>query len=241
MSRNFCDKKFTVKCNLYRHQKHFCKEKYDKDEELRLANLKIEKLEKEKEDLFDLAKNNSQTASKSMSAMSFVVKNCKNAPEIKKLEGKETLKLITHDKKSTYSIERLLIHHFDKKNLHEYIGNMIVTFYKKKNQLEQSVWTSDVAILNFLLCQSIEGTNKVEWIKDKSGVKLTSLVIEPVLDRIKEMLVEYIRTCHEIIVTETIGEMEKRINNMNTINLKKLHKLILKYIAPKFNLNMANI
>lgn len=70
---------------MYRHQKHFCKEKYDKDEELRLANLKIEKLEKE--DLFDLAKSNSQTANKSISTMSFIIKNCKDAPEIKRYNG----------------------------------------------------------------------------------------------------------------------------------------------------------
>ena len=93
--------------------------------------------------------------------------------------------------------------------------------------------------LNFLICQLIEGTDKVEWIKDKSGVKLTSLVIEPVLDKIKDMLLEYIHICHDMVVTETISEMEKNMNTINLIimeiNLRKLHKSILKYIAPKFN------
>ena len=245
---DYCGNQFSCRQTLSKHIKSRCRIKNDRDDQLEQATLKIEQLTKEKEKLFDLAKNNSQTANKSISAMSFLMKNCGNAPEMRRLEGKDTIKLIKQDKKSTHSTEKLLIHHFDKKILHEYIGDMIVAFYKKKNQSEQSVWTSDVSRLNFLICQLIDGTDNVEWIKDKSGVKLTSLVIEPVLDKIKEMLSEYIYVCHNMVSIETTTEMEKIIKNMNTINLiimdinlKKLHKSILKYIAPKFNFDINKI
>ncbi len=81
----YCDKVFKHKTHLYRHQKYRCKVKSQQESETsELAELK-QQISK----LVDANLNNSKTMQKSMSAVSYIMQNFKDAPPIGLLKGKK--------------------------------------------------------------------------------------------------------------------------------------------------------
>ena len=272
---SYCNKKFTTKTSMYRHQKHYCqlkksntnqtKELKNKDiDQIEELKNKLDQVTKEKEQILNLANNNAQSNKKSISAMSYALKHFSNAPSISLLEDDEfdkMSKLLMFDskgkRKTERSIEDVILHHHKQNTLHGILGDLIVKIYKKSNPAKQSAWSSDVARLTFIIKDIIGKGNKSKWIVDKRGIHFTETIINPLLEKIRDLLIEYNDECATLVnkMSRKItldNEEESQIRNallsmqeinltLLTIKLRKIHNEILKYVAPYFNLDVKNI
>ena len=174
---------------------------------------KIEELEKQNKILLELANNNAtalkdnaNVAKKSVSAMSYTLKHFDNAPPMGLLEDEQfnkMSKLLMYDlkgkRKTECSIEEVILYHHKQNTLHGILGDLIVKVYKKKNPEKQSVWSSDVSRLTFIVKDIIGKSKKSKWITDKKGIHFTEAIIDPLLEKIKDLLIEYNDECGEFV------------------------------------------
>ena len=111
-----------------------------------------------------------------MSAMSFALKHYENAPLIGLLKSEKFEKMtesLMKDMKTEKSIEEIIIFHHKQDTLNVLMGDLLIKEYKKDNPKKQSVFSSDVARLNFIIKDVIGENKKSQWITDKKGVKFT--------------------------------------------------------------------
>jgi len=278
-----CNKWFTEKCNLYRHQKHYCgitesnnfnesdssandsSKTNDKLDDKKLKDDEIKELKEQNKKLLELAtKNanisefnaeanviNAKSTKKSMNMMSHAMKHWANAPPMKQLEGKEAMKLITYENKSKLPIEEVVIHQFNAGTLDRFLGNVLIKEFKKEDQVDQSLWTTDSSRLCFIIKQIVGDEGGDRWITDKSGIEITKLLISPLVKRVSEMMSDYVNkfvkelkdnadcnTKQAKIAMEKMYDAETVIRG---IVKNDLRKEILKYIAPYFNVDVKNI
>lgn len=263
----FCEGTFSCKQSLSRHINHRCKSRSGisqlKKENNELKN-KLNKIENEKEKILDLATTNAKVVNKSMNAMSYAMKNFNNAPPIGLLEDEEFYeisKLLMYDekgkRKTERSIEEVIVFHHKQNTLHGILGDLIVRIYKKDNPKKQSAWSSDVARLTFIVKEMMGKSKKSKWVVDKKGIHFTETIIDPLMNKIKELLIDYNDECgatvRKISRKDVLNGMEENkikstlmtMQNINltllTIKLRKIHTEILKYVAPYFNLNVNNV
>ncbi len=126
------------------------------------------------------------------------------------------------------------------KKLNKFIGNYIITAYKKENPEKQSLWNTDSSRLTFVIKELI--TNKSsKWKVDKKGVKTKKYLINPTLEYIKKMLenenISLIKKMEDTYRNnlEEIIEKVRIIADINK-NIKDgiLSNEILKFISPHF-------
>lgn len=186
----------------------------------------------------------------SVNVMSYVTNNFKNAKPLEQLKTTDVHTFLEHGKMDGYSIEEAMIFYYQKKSFSQFIGEAIKTEYKKSNQEEQKFWASDVARLTFIVRRVLTKTKKKKenvWIKDPNGTSLLNLLIIPSLTEIKQVLSIYIDECAQKIkhldnyMVEKIGNNIFEANKIiNDINLHTFEKPILRYIAPHFQLKLAD-
>jgi len=204
-----CDCSFNSIQNRWDHEHGTCKsrqieEKEDpKDKminallkELAIKNKQLEEQLKdgkeERKDFLDVIKNTSKATGKSVSTMAYVMKHYNKAPAMKKLTDKNAIKMLEYKGKELTS-EEMMIHRYRNGTLDAYLGDIIKNaFIDADNPAKQSMWTSDVARLCFVIMYPISKGRR-EWIADKSGIKITELIIDPLLKNAKEMLIAYIK------------------------------------------------
>lgn len=241
-----CGKSFADKSNMYRHRKLHQKGGGKVDELIETNK----KLEKQNERLLDLVAKNADTANiatknskQSTGIMNYAIKNFTNAPAIKLLE-KDDVKQIAYDKEANHSLEELLVFNYKENLLDKFLGDMIIKSYKKENPEEQSMWATDTSRLSFIVRQLFEETGKNEWVSDRSGLKIKSLIIKPLLTEIKKKLRKYIAKCAKIgkDASNALIYMDRMYNsNRIILDISKgnLDNEILRYIAPSFGLDLA--
>lgn len=238
----YCSKTFKFKSSMYKHQKYRCRSKD-------IDNDRIKTLEMQLTHALSIADNNSKTVKKSVSTMNYITKHFNDAPPVKLLDGNKLDGFIEYNGNTDKSIQQVMIHYFEKKKLHQLLGDLIIKEYKKEDPDIQSVWSSDVARLTFIVRQVVGDTKKNKWIVDKNGIDLTKLLIEPLVNKVIELLREYVVECHNYIKTannsiddieimEKLKYMQKANTVVMEIKLKILSTEILKYIAPHFNLGI---
>ena len=253
----FCEKQFSTKANLNRHQKNNCEKpklkvepvhEHDQEpmqkiiiEQIDEKNKKIAYLQDEVNELKAQTKillNLATDHSKSMRGMTRIIKNFKNNPPMKQLEGPAAIKLLTYDnKKSEIDVVNTLVIKHRNKILKEYFGDIIINAYKKDDPELQSVWGIDTSRLIFTIKQE-------DWIRDKKGVTLTQLIITPLLTKADEMINNYIVKKANLNVSNGIDELSNNYLMCHEIKAeiskKTLHKKILQYITPflEFNSNV---
>lgn len=253
-----CHKIYSTKTNLYRHKRCNCssiKHKFmpnnDKSTYEELYQ-KIKKLEDKNEQLTnllcknsdvvakttELALQNSKTAQKSVRGITYAMKHLNNAHQLKLLENKEAVKLLTYDnKKSTNDTVETIIIKYKNKLLDQYLGDILVGAYKKDDPEIQSVWGVDSTRLHFILKQK-------EWTSDNCGIKLTEIIINPLLKSVEKMIKKY---CEKDKPIESQDDDGVLIDNfpkkwglcqelLIDISKNKLHKQILKYISSRLKL-----
>lgn len=190
---------------------------------------------------------------KSMNTMSYLLVNYNDAP---KLEPLSDYSIISD---STETLIKDLVFYQNKGTIDKYFGNFIIKQYKKKDPKLQALWTSDTERLNYFIRELIKNTNDddkdlnnadndnkntIKWTMDKKGIKVSEYVIEPLLDYIYKIGIEYTNSQNKKISNMKSEEACKILKNMesigsliNNIKNKTLINEINKYIAPYFYLN----
>ena len=197
--------------------------------------------------LIDLATINAKSTKKSLSMMSYANKHLTKAPPLKLLEHKEAVKLLTYDKNSKHPLGTRIVYNYKEKILDEFLGDMIVEWYKKKNPDDQSIWSTDTSRLSFILMNIFSETGKKEWNADKKGLKIKKMIILPILEEIKKELASSInRWLSDISKTDKAEDAKNYLENIELakeiileITNDTIADDILKYIAPEFGFNLS--
>lgn len=224
---------------LYEKDTTHLKELHKKDEVMH------KKLEDEVKYLKSMINNAGAVIKTSVSALSYIAENYDGAPVLKKLKDYSYIKEQEVDEDDTddeFDLIGMLIYHDTKETLNEYLGNIIVEAYKKKDPKKQSIWNSDTVRLNYIIRDLIN--KKPDWTVDKKGVKTTKYIIDPLLEYIRDQVTNYVldNTADKFIhLTEyKLNQHAEKLNNCGqiiaSIDNKSLSKSILKYIAPHFYL-----
>lgn len=184
---------------------------------------------------------------KIVNVYNYITSNYNDAPNITMLEKKDVTKLLKVDKNIKHSMEELLVFNQSKYVLDKFLGEIIINAYKKEDPDEQQFWTSNIQKLTFIVRQILNKKDKT-WLHDKNGTCLTKHIIDPLLKEIKKLLQKYVKLLDTDNETKTLNELEKSqaqgmfaVKIIYEINEKELHKKILRYIAPHFQLEQSNL
>ena len=161
-SCGFCSIKFTSHSGMLRHQNK-CKnneitqlksqmeqqiKQIEMENKLRILEIKLENSEqnikfiiKGKDEAIDILKTQSVAtntiATRSVSALSYLATKYKNAPPLKQLEHDDVKKILKCDEED--EITEKILGKYEMGTLDEFIGDIIVGFYKTKNPNDQSI------------------------------------------------------------------------------------------------------
>ncbi|ARF12633.1 zinc finger protein [Klosneuvirus KNV1] len=177
----YCNIKYSRVNNLTRHKKVCTENPNNKKESIELIkndlNHALEMIKKLEEDkkiweadkqnlnnninhYKSLLNNAGVVIKKSVSALSYVAQNYKDAPKLDKLDDYSYLQF--KDENDEFDLlETVFIEH-QNGNLHEYIGNIIVDAYKKDNPDEQSLWSSDTTRLTYVIRDILHKKNRLD-------------------------------------------------------------------------------
>jgi hypothetical protein len=217
----------------------------------------------------NITRTNSETINNSMNILKYAIKNLNDAPHVGLLEGKKMSGMLEYKdkngrKKSKHTIEELLIYHYEKKLLHQFLGDLIVDTYKTDDPKNQSIWTrhywslqtnnsyakllrhfkclnnvwnSDISRLTFIIKELIGKSSK--WVADKKGLNFTKYVISPLTEKIMEILKEYVKKCNDKI--QQIGHLDDNTKNdtQKTLqNMEKANSVIMMINLKKINIEI---
>jgi len=258
-----CDKEFKHDSSYYRHLK-ICNKKESVNElKLKLEMEKREKelyqkLEKEKSEMLNNfmananniinnAQNNTKVTAEaiksvSISALKYANDKFKNAPALLPLENFNINNLDFNNEDDKIQLTEILVYHAKQKSLDKLLGDHIIKEYKKDNPEEQSFHTTDSSRLNYIVRELIE--NALIWSIDKSGIKICSSIVKPLIEKCINLLLEY----QKILIEEmTTGDYKSKetvttiISVLMSIDKGSLENEVIKYIAPFFNLSKNNL
>lgn len=194
--------------------------------------------------------NKTFSDNKTINVFTYVNSNYLNVEPLKPLEQKQLKKMLTIDsrKNGGHCFCDFVVFHYEKHLLHEYLGDIIINAYLKKDPEEQQFWSSDVARLSFIVRRVLDQDDLI-WLTDKKGSYIEKTIISPLLDELKLIMQDYKNKCREKMETIEIStkDIEKYTNAGFTlskvnldIDLKQLHPKILTYITPHFQLRIKN-
>jgi len=239
-----CDRHFTNKQNLSRHKIHYCKKSKndidDKDKKINELTEKINMLSNEVQMYKNQAKNN-KTINNTyhISVKNYLQQNYPNAPA---LAGLTDYAKLEYDNEYDDFIDAL-VYNYDNSQLNKYIGDFIISSYKKDDPSIQSIWSSDVARLTYII-KELLANNESIWNHDYKGVIIKMRIINPILKYIKEYINGYwVKNLHSFETCD-INQLNKLNKIYTTIyQIKKdidgdiLGNDIIKYITPYFYIN----
>ncbi len=178
----------------------------------------------------------------SVSALKYANDKFKNAPELLPIENFNINDLDFDNEEDKKQLTEILIYNAKQKSLDKLLGDHIVKCYKKDNPEEQSFHTTDCSRLNYIVRNLIE--NALNWAVDKSGIKICSSIVKPLIEKCINLLLEYQK---ELIDEMTEGDYTNKekvqtiLALLMSIDKGSLESDINKYIAPFFNLNKSII
>ena len=227
----YCENVYTSQSSRSKHMKNCINSIIkDKDKDYELKDKKIEYLEKQIETYECLLR--SAFAPQTINNFTYINNTFPNAPA---LESRDSYVNLLESKKKT--LMEVLSMYYEDKRLIGFIGDYIVKYYKKKEPKEQSLWSSDIARLTYIISQACNKKGTV-WNYDKKGNQMKKIIIEPALDYIRE----YCLTFCQKNGTNTEGHILKHMINANEIMQKidsgELADDIVRYIAPEFTVKI---
>jgi hypothetical protein len=254
-----CKNNFKHSSSYYRHKKN-CRN-INEDTQLKSKILMLEKenemlkkIEKEKSELLNNFMENANTLlnkahdntkitaeaikSVSISALKYANENFKEAPVLLPLED-FTINNLSLDKlEDRGSIIETLIYNAKQKSLDKLLGEHIIKNYKKDDPKKQSFHTTDCSRLNYLVRELFQ--NAITWEIDKSGIKICTVIIKPLIEKCINILLEHQK---DLLKEMANGNYSKQadvqliIDVIMSIDKGSLENDINKYIAPHFNMN----
>jgi hypothetical protein len=133
-----------------------------------------------------------------------------------------------------YFVAEKIINLYETNKLIDCICNIICNIYKTNDPIDQTIWSTDISRLVYIIRLTNDGETK--WIHDKKGVIIKQLIIEPLLDEIQNILIQYLVESNN---SEFINITEKIINELK--NKLSIKNQIIKTLAPMFLLKrLAN-
>ncbi len=236
-----CGNSFSRSSGLSRHKKT-CYEGIIKDLETNIIKEDCEKLKKEINRLQKQV-TTYETMLKSITTpqiANYFNYICTTFPNPPVLLSQKTHNSI-HTAKSMSLIE-VIIMYYDNKTLINFIGDYIVGLYKKKEPADQSMWSTDISRLTYIISESC---NKKEstWAYDKKGLKIKKIVIEPTLQYIKNTLYNFCQENSTAKDGPEFHQLKGALEIIPMINSGSLADDITRYIAPEFaiKINEADI
>lgn len=241
-----CGSKFAHYASLYKHKKSRCRNnKNNENENLKVIvnNLQNE-LNKLNSEIKEI-KESKQQPSTTVNISNISVKNNINyikslysgAPPLTQLND---YSLIDDEGKLLKDI----IYNMNHKSLDKYLGDILVKFYKKDDACQQSIWSSDVARITYLI-KELLANNKSLWNYDYKGIKTKEYIIQPLLDNIDKYIRDHLGNYvfesnlsskqYEKIATDhfALGQALQYIET-------SLGDDLIKYLAPHFQINKIN-
>lgn len=133
-----------------------------------------------------------------------------------------------------------MLSEFRHKTLGRMLSDFILTLYKKEDTSTQSVFSTDISRTNYII-KELFTESKSEWILDKKGVKTTSYIIDPLLNHIKKILVEFINSydfsTDVATIEKTTRKKREALDIISYIDDGKLEKDVNKRLCPQLKID----
>jgi hypothetical protein len=174
----------------------------------------------------------------SISALKYANDKFTDAPALLPLENFSINNLSFDNENDRKQLTEILVYNAKQKSLDKLLGDHIVKEYKKDNPEEQSFHTTDCSRLNYIVRDLIE--NALIWSMDKSGIKICTSIVKPLIEKCINLLLEHQKDLIEEMSTGNLKNKETVktiISVLMSIDRGSLESDINKYIAPFFNLN----
>jgi len=262
----YCKKTFRQSQGLSRHKKTCKKQKNSEQEYTTMEKImeefigmkaKINMLEKTNEQLLkdkinmlernevylkSLVNEAGSLTKTSVNALSYITKKFTNAPILQALEEKDYSNLQPENETNLVDV---LIYYYKQGLIAKYFGDFLVKMYKTDKPEEQSLWSSDVARLNYII-RTVTYNNKQStiWLADKNGIKINDTIIIPMLNHINEKIILYnkeksktMANCQSTEIVTLLNKISTAVEISNDIDNGIIAKDIIKYIAPHFSID----
>lgn len=200
----------------------------DKDLEIKRIQSDLEKAQKIIGTLVLHGKCYNNPAPREPSTTNYLSIAYNAAPPLKALTTKNVSGFWRNNDDQTISLLDILSSAYTHKRLIEFVGTTLLSYYKKDDPTEQSVWNTDAERLTYYIKEH------VGWCADKKGISAAKLMIDPSLNYFRDTLTKYITTTPKRNI-DVIKDQEKRhlcLNIINDINSGETQRQILKFMAP---------
>jgi len=165
---------------------------------------------------------------------SLIVSKHEDAPALEYVKSN----ILQFDSNDAYKNSLFLVNRYKDGTFTRFVGKCIVAACKKEDPDEQSIWSTDANRLTMFIKKVMDDDSK--WVSDKKGVQTTKYLIDPILKKIKEMLIDY----NKHMYTQVGKLPQHEVNYYNDIMLhcrelvhfiehEKLSDEILRYMAPR--------
>jgi hypothetical protein len=249
----YCNATFSFNQSLSRHKKYRCSKNVDSEldickekkpkEDINALKIKCDLYEKQNAYLQSLVDKAGTIASDAItsvksttSALNYIVQTFSNAPALEPLKNYSEIKnyAVIKNYCGDNDLARVLISLYSDGKLVNYLGDLLISIYKKDDPKEQSVWNSDCARLSYII-RIIIGS-KESWIMDKKGIKLKEFIINPLLEYVEKEIWMFLEEPKNANIDNfsRIGNAAKLLKDIrNFVTCKEL----IKYLAPYFQIN----
>lgn len=129
-------------------------------------------------------------------------------------------------------------HHIKHHTTHQFVGDHIITTYKMKNYKDQSIWSTDCSRLTYVIKELVGKSN--EWVVDKKGLKLRALIVNPILEYIRDHVMKHCQAYLKYAMKsyeqlDTIERNARLFQVGDKVDSGILASKIIRYIAPFFS------
>lgn len=153
-----------------------------------------------------------------ISVKNYVQNNYPNAPPLLKLENYDEL---VYDDSQERTLIDILVFNYNNGCLHKFLGDFIIKCYKKDDASQQSVWSSDISRLNYVV-KELLADKESKWLDDKKGERVKKYIVDPLLKHIDNCCVEHFEENDE-----KMANMPSKIRNKEIFDDSDLNELTL--------------
>ena len=249
VTKHVCDKNKIIEFALINKNEEIellKKELKKRDEKIEEIYKKLDEKDQKKDDIItkaiDATISSNKVANTSMNMLRYARTYWNDVDPLEEINDKNICKVMNYkNPKNEENINetyvKTIIHKYNHGIFADFIGDMIIEYYKPTTLKKRNMMVTDVTRLCFIMMQKIEGKKtKKEWINDKSGERFIKLILDPMFVFVKKILNDYLDLNQKKDLTEySLGLMAKCAELNRDIDVKKFTKSVLKYVGPHFH------
>lgn len=226
-----CQNTYSSQSNLSKHMKK-CANKVIKEKDDCMKDKEIERLQKQVETYENMLK--SFTTPQTINYFNYICTNYPGAPALK--SQKSHVNMIEN---TMELIDVVTMYYYDDK-LISFIGDYVIGLYKKEKPQNQSIWSTDVSRLTYIISECCIKTKENIWSYDKKACKTKELAIAPALKFLRDNLVEFCQENGGNSESHVLKQLIAANGTIQMIDNGELAMGIAKYIAPKFAISQGD-